>query len=61
MMIPGDADLVHAVRLGDRDAFGALVDRYRARVAGLAAAMLGDAGEAEDLSFRFGDDEDGSS
>ena len=48
-MVPSDADLVHAVRLGDRDAFGVLVDRHRARAVGLAAAMLGDAAEAEDV------------
>ena len=50
MMILGDAELVHATRLGDRDAFGILVDRHRARAVGLAAAMLGDAGEAEDVT-----------
>ncbi len=49
-MIPSDADLVHAVQRGDRDAFGILVDRHRARAIGLAAAMLGDFGEAEDVA-----------
>ena len=49
MMVPSDADLVRAVRLGDRDAFAVLVDRHRARAAGLATAMLGDAAEAEDV------------
>ncbi len=49
-MILGDAELVHATRLGDRDAFGILVDRHRARAVGLAAAMLGDVGEAEDVT-----------
>jgi len=49
-MILSDADLVSAVRRGDRDAFGILVDRHRARAAGLAAAMLGDFGEAEDVA-----------
>lgn len=49
-MIPSDADLVSAARLGDRDAFGILVDRHRARAAGLAAAVLGDFAEAEDVT-----------
>jgi len=48
-MVPSDADLVSAVRRGDRDAFGILVDRHRARAVGLAAAMLGDVAEAEDV------------
>ena len=49
MTIPGDADLVSAVRHGDRDAFGILVDRHRARAVGLAAAMLGDFADADDI------------
>ncbi|MGH2593558.1 MAG: bifunctional nuclease domain-containing protein [Anaerolineae bacterium] len=49
-MIPSDADLVSAARRGDRDAFGILVDRHRARAVGLAAAMLDDFGEAEDVA-----------
>ncbi len=49
-MTPSDADLVNAARLGDRDAFGILVDRHRARAAGLAAAILGDLAEAEDVT-----------
>jgi len=49
-MIPSDTDLVSAAQLGDRDAFGILVDRHRARAVGLAAAMLGDFGEAEDVT-----------
>jgi len=48
-MAPSDADLVSAVRRGDRDAFGILVDRHRARAVGLAAAMLGEVAEAEDV------------
>jgi len=49
-MIPSDADLVHAVRLGDRDAFGILVERHRARAVRLVMAMLDDFGEAEDVA-----------
>lgn len=49
-MIATDAELVQAVRLGDRDAFGILVDRHRVRATRLARAMLGDASEAEDVT-----------
>jgi RNA polymerase sigma factor (sigma-70 family) len=49
-MMLSDADLVRIVRLGDRDAFGVLVDRHRARAVGLAAAILGDVSEAEDVT-----------
>lgn len=49
-MTPGDSELVHAARLGDRDAFGILADRHRARALGLIAAILGDLNEAEDVT-----------
>ena len=49
-MNASDADWVYAALRGDRDAFGALVDRNRARAVGLAMAMLGDVDEAEDVA-----------
>jgi RNA polymerase sigma factor (sigma-70 family) len=44
-----DAELVERVRCGERDAFGVLIERYRARAVGLACSMLGDFAEAEDV------------
>ncbi len=49
-MMQSDAELVRRTQLGDRDAFGILVERHRARAVGLAMAMLGDFDEAEDVA-----------
>jgi RNA polymerase sigma-70 factor (ECF subfamily) len=45
-----DAELVQKVRDGHRSAFNQLVLKYRNRVMGIAARMLGDRTEAEDLA-----------
>ncbi len=46
---PTDADLVEAVRNGNRDAFGDLARRHHARVARACRGMTGAAEDAEDL------------
>lgn len=55
-----DVALMRQVKLGDREAFAALVDRYRQPVLNLIYRMVHDAAEAEDLAqntfvqvFRF--------
>jgi RNA polymerase sigma-70 factor (ECF subfamily) len=45
-----DGELVRRVREGDRSAFNQLVLKYRSRVMGVAARMIGDRAEAEDLA-----------
>jgi RNA polymerase sigma-70 factor (ECF subfamily) len=45
-----DGELVQKVRDGDRSAFNQLVLKYRNRVTSIAARMLGDRAEAEDLA-----------
>lgn len=45
-----DAELVRAVRAGDRQAFADLVDRYQRQIYGLACILLGDRSEAEDIT-----------
>jgi len=45
-----DSELVRLAREGDRSAFNALVTKYRNRVLGIAARMLSDRAEAEDLA-----------
>ncbi|HEX9445686.1 MAG TPA: sigma-70 family RNA polymerase sigma factor [Candidatus Binatia bacterium] len=45
-----DGELVRRVRGGDRSAFNQLVLKYRSRVMGVAARMLDDRAEAEDLA-----------
>jgi RNA polymerase sigma-70 factor (ECF subfamily) len=45
-----DAELVQRVRAGDREAFGALVDRYRDMVYGLGYHLTGDFEAARDLA-----------
>lgn len=45
-----DNELVRQVREGDRLAFNQLVLKYRGRVMGIAARMLGDRAAAEDLA-----------
>jgi RNA polymerase sigma-70 factor (ECF subfamily) len=46
---PGELDLLHAVRSGDKAAFGALVDRYIARASALAFRIVRDRADAEDV------------
>ena len=46
---PTDAALVQSVRVGDRDAFGALARRWHGRVARVCLGMTGNAEDAEDL------------
>jgi RNA polymerase sigma-70 factor (ECF subfamily) len=50
MMNPTDEELVKAVRGGDREAFGPLVQRYQQRAVAVASHLLGDCDEAEDLA-----------
>jgi RNA polymerase sigma-70 factor (ECF subfamily) len=45
-----DAALMLRVKQGDREAFAALVDKYKQPVLNLLARMLGDPAEAEDLA-----------
>ncbi len=45
-----DADLVAASRLGDRCAFGQIVSRYQAMIAGLAYANCGNLHQSEDIA-----------
>lgn len=61
-VVPQDQDvaLMRRVKLGDREAFATLVDRYRQPVLNLVYRMIHDATEAEDLAqntfvqvFRF--------
>jgi RNA polymerase sigma-70 factor, ECF subfamily len=47
---PTDAELVGRAARGDRDAFGELVRRHHARVAGLCASLLDDPAEADDAA-----------
>jgi RNA polymerase sigma factor (sigma-70 family) len=49
MLDLADELLVGAALRGDREAFGALVDRHRPRAQALARRTLGDAAEAEDV------------
>ena len=48
---PGETDraLIARVEARDADALGALYDMYAARLLGLAARILGDTGEAEEV------------
>jgi RNA polymerase sigma-70 factor (ECF subfamily) len=50
MAKPTDRDLVDRARQGDQDAFGELVRRHQPRIYRLAAHMLRDAAEAEDVT-----------
>jgi RNA polymerase sigma factor (sigma-70 family) len=45
-----DADLIAASRLGDRTAFGQIVSRYQAMIAGLAYANCGNLHQSEDIA-----------
>jgi RNA polymerase sigma factor (sigma-70 family) len=45
-----DAELVRAARVGARQAFDHLVDRYQRQIYGLACVLLGDRSEAEDIT-----------
>jgi RNA polymerase sigma-70 factor (ECF subfamily) len=45
-----DGELIRRVREGDRAAFNQLVLKYRSRVMGVAARMIGERAEAEDLA-----------
>lgn len=47
--LPTDEVLAGRVRLGDREAFDILLERYHLRLIGVAEAALGDLAEAEDL------------
>jgi len=49
LRIGEEAELVRRVRLGDREAFRPLVERYQGRVYGIALRILGDPHEAEDV------------
>jgi RNA polymerase sigma factor (sigma-70 family) len=49
-MDQGDAELVKRVLLGEKSAFGPLIDRYRPAAIKLARRMLGDAVEAQDVT-----------
>jgi RNA polymerase sigma-70 factor (ECF subfamily) len=44
-----DADLLHLVACGDRDACGALYDRYARRILGVLTSMVDSRTEAEDV------------
>ena len=50
MSAPADHDLIHLVRSGDREAYGALVVRYQGHVYGLAYSLSGDWAEAQDIA-----------
>jgi len=50
MAKPTDRDLTDRARQGDKDAFGELVRRHQPRIYRLAAHMLRDAAEAEDVT-----------
>src|SRR5687767_5649467 len=45
-----DGDLIRRIQRGDESAFNQLVLKYRQRVMGIAARMLRDRAEAEDLA-----------
>ncbi len=45
-----DAELVRAVRAGDREAFGSLVERHRSSIYALCYRMTGNLPDAEDLA-----------
>jgi len=47
---PGDWELMRRVQQGDLEAFRALVERHQHSVVGVAAKMLGDFADAEDLA-----------
>jgi RNA polymerase sigma-70 factor (ECF subfamily) len=47
---PDDLELMAQVRLGDSEAFTALVERHQHRVIGTVAKMLGSQNDAEDLA-----------
>jgi RNA polymerase sigma-70 factor (ECF subfamily) len=49
-MNQSDAELVEAVRRGDREAFGPLVDRYQSRVVAAAYHLVGNFHDAQDLA-----------
>jgi RNA polymerase sigma factor (sigma-70 family) len=49
-MVQDDAALVERVLLGDRSAFGPLIDRHRPEALRLARRIIGDAVDAEDLT-----------
>jgi RNA polymerase sigma-70 factor, ECF subfamily len=49
-VIAADDDTIRRIRGGDRDAFGALVQRYQQRLYGLALMMVRDPAGAEDVS-----------
>ena len=46
---PTDAELVRRARRGSDEAFGRLVDRHGRRLLGLAASLLGNVADAEDV------------
>jgi RNA polymerase sigma-70 factor (ECF subfamily) len=50
MMVAADTELVGAAQAGSQDAFGQLVDRYRAPVVRLAYRLTHDADEANDIA-----------
>ncbi|MDX9972281.1 MAG: sigma-70 family RNA polymerase sigma factor [FCB group bacterium] len=47
-----DSELIAAVRAGDREAYGVLVERHRASVYALCRRMAGNAPDAEDLAHQ---------
>jgi RNA polymerase sigma factor (sigma-70 family) len=47
---PGDRDLVAGTLAGDRECFGALVDRYWATAVAIAFSRMTDVGRAEDVA-----------
>jgi RNA polymerase sigma-70 factor (ECF subfamily) len=47
---PAEADLIHAAKAGDADAFSALVLRHQAAVRAFCAVRLGTVDEADDLA-----------
>ena len=49
-MTPSDAEIVGAVRDGDRDAFGELVRRYQRQLFGLVLMVVRDPGGAEEVT-----------
>jgi RNA polymerase sigma-70 factor, ECF subfamily len=45
-----DSELIQAVRAGDREAFGRLVERYQAAIYRLCHGVTGNAPDAEELA-----------